>query len=84
MSVFSKKQTPEEKKALENAYIQWQNEKIHPLVAKIIGLYARAATIVFFALVLLEYYIDLGAFYLIFPVFLGVHLLLVLLSPACF
>jgi hypothetical protein len=84
MSVFSKKQTPEEKKALENAYIQWQNEKIHPLVAKIIGLYARAATIVFFALVLLEYYIDLGAFYLIFPVFFGVHLLLVLLFPACF
>ena len=84
MSVFSKKRTPEEKKALETAYQKWQNENFRPALANALNMYAKIATIVFFGLVLLEYYIDLGAFYLIFPVFFVLHLALVLLFPAYF
>lgn len=82
--MFANKRSPEEQKARENEYLQWQKEHSQPKIAKIIRFYARIASILFFASVLLEYYIDLGAFYAVFPAAFLLHLLTVLIFPAYF
>ncbi len=84
MALFTKKRSPEDKKVLEADYQKWLNEHVNPTLSKILNFYAKAATILFFGLVLLEFYIDLGALYLIFPLFFALHLALILIFPAYF
>ncbi|MBQ8496370.1 MAG: hypothetical protein IJ489_02815 [Clostridia bacterium] len=84
MSVFAKKCSPEEKKAREKEYLQWKKDHSNPTLMKIINIYAKIASVLFFATVLLEYYINLGAFYAIFPIAFLLHLLIVFTFPACF
>ena len=84
MSAFFKKRSPEEKKVRENEYLQWKKDHTNPMITKILNIYAKAASILFFATILLEQYIDLGAFYAVFPIVFFLHLLIIFLFPACF
>ena len=84
MAISKRNIDPKIKHKREEEYQLFVKEKRNETLHSVFSTYSKFSILIFFALVLLARWVSLEKFYIIFPLFLGLHLLIIFLFPAYF
>jgi hypothetical protein len=84
MAISKRNTDPECKQKRAEEYRLFIKEKRNETLYSFFSAYSKFSILIFFALILLARWVSLEKFYIVFPLFLGLHLLILFLFPAYF